>query len=56
MKLKTVLVATLAGAIILGSIFSVAPVWAAKKESTKAQKHAEVRKTVNDTLSRLYKL
>ena len=56
MKVKTALVVTVAGAMLMGSLFSAAPVWAAKKESTKAQKQAEVRKTVNDTLSRLYKL
>jgi len=56
MKIKTVLVVTVAGAILIGSLFSVAPVWAAKKEATKAQKQAEVRKTVNETLNRLYKL
>ena len=56
MKVKRVLVVTVAGAMLMGSLFSAAPVWAAKKESTKAQKQAEVRKTVNDTLSRLYKL
>jgi lipid-binding SYLF domain-containing protein len=54
MKVKMALVVTVASAIMMGSVFSVAPVWA--KESTKAQKQAEVRKTVNDTLSRLYKL
>ena len=56
MKVKTALVAILISAIMMGSIFSVAPVWAAKKEATKAQKQAEVRKTVNETLNRLYKL
>ena len=56
MKIKTVLVVTVAGAILMGSMFSVAPVWAAKKGATKAQKQAEVRKTVNETLNRLYKL
>jgi len=56
MKVKRVLVVTLASAIMMGSIFSAAPVWAAKKEPTKAQKQAEVRKTVNETLNRLYKL
>jgi lipid-binding SYLF domain-containing protein len=40
----------------MGFLFSAAPVWAAKKEPTKAQKQAEVRKTVNETLNRLYKL
>ena len=56
MKVKRVLVATLAGAFLLGFLFSVAPVWAAKKEAKKAQKQAEVRKTVNETLNRLYKV
>jgi len=56
MKLKMGLVVTVAGAILMGSLFSGAPVWAAKKEATKAQKQAEVRKTVNETLNRLYKL
>jgi lipid-binding SYLF domain-containing protein len=56
MKLKMGLVVTVAGAILMGSLFSGAPVWAAKKEPTKAQKQAEVRKTVNETLNRLYKL
>jgi len=56
MKVKRVLVVTLASAILMGSVFSGAPVWAAKKEPTKAQKQAEVRKTVNETLNRLYKL
>jgi len=54
MKVKMALVVTVASAIMMGSVFSVAPVWA--KESTKAQKQAEVRKTVNETLNRLYKL
>jgi lipid-binding SYLF domain-containing protein len=53
---KTVLVVTVVGAVLMGSLFSGAPVWAAKKEATKAQKQAEVRKTVNETLNRLYKL
>ena len=56
MKVKTALVVTVAGAILIGSLFSVAPVWAAKKDATKAQKQAEIRKTVNETLNRLYKL
>jgi len=56
MKMKTVLVVTLACAILMGSLFFAAPGWAAKKEATKAQKQAEVRKTVNETLNRLYKL
>jgi len=56
MKMKTVLVVTVAGAMVIGCLFSGAPVWAAKKEPTKAQKQAEVRKTVNETLNRLYKL
>jgi lipid-binding SYLF domain-containing protein len=56
MKVKTALVVTVAGAMLMGSLFSAAPVWAAKKEPTKAQKQAEVRKTVNETLNRLYKL
>ncbi len=56
MKMKTVLLVTLASAIMMGFLFSAAPVWAAKKEPTKAQKQAEVRKTVNETLNRLYKL
>jgi lipid-binding SYLF domain-containing protein len=56
MKMKTVLLVTVAGAMLVGSLFSVAPLWAAKKEATKAQKQAEVRKTVNETLNRLYKM
>ena len=56
MKVKMALVVTVAGAMVIGCLFSVAPVWAAKKEPTKAQKQAEVRKTVNETLNRLYKL
>jgi lipid-binding SYLF domain-containing protein len=56
MKVKMALVVTVAGAILIGSLFSGAPVWAAKKGATKAQKQAEVRKTVNETLNRLYKL
>jgi lipid-binding SYLF domain-containing protein len=56
MKMKTVLLVTLASAIMMGFLFSAAPVWAAKKEPTKAQKQAEIRKTVNETLNRLYKM
>lgn len=56
MKMKAVLVATVAGSMLMGSLFSAAPAWAAKKEATKDQKQAEVRKTVNETLNRLYKL
>jgi lipid-binding SYLF domain-containing protein len=56
MKVKMALVVTVAGAILMGSLFSGAPVWAAKKETTKVQKQAEVRKTANETLNRLYKL
>jgi lipid-binding SYLF domain-containing protein len=56
MKVKMALVVTVAGAMLVGSLFSVAPLWAAKKEATKAQKQAEVRKTVNETLNRLYKM
>jgi lipid-binding SYLF domain-containing protein len=56
MKVKMVLVAAVVGGMLIGSLFSGAPVWAAKKEATKAQKQAEVRKTVNETLNRLYKL
>jgi lipid-binding SYLF domain-containing protein len=56
MKMKTVLAVTVAGTFLIGSIFSVAPVWAAKKGATKAQKQAEIRKTANETLNRLYKL
>ncbi len=56
MKVKTVLVVTVASAIMMGFLFSVAPVWAAKKQATKAQKQAEIRKTVNETLNRLYKM
>ena len=56
MKVKTALVVTVASAIMTGSLFSAAPLWAAKKEATKAQKQAEVRKTVNETLNRLYKM
>jgi len=55
MKVKTALVVTVAGAMLMGSLFSGTPVWAAKKDD-KAQKQAEVRKTVNETLNRLYKL
>ena len=56
MKVKMVLVAAVVGGMLIGSLFSGAPVWAAKKEATKAQKQADVRKTVNETLNRLYKL
>jgi lipid-binding SYLF domain-containing protein len=56
MKVKAVLAITITSAILLASIFSVAPSWAQKKKATKEQKQAEVRKTVNETLSRLYKL
>ena len=56
MKVRMALVLTVAGAMLMGSLFSNAPVWAAKKEATKAQKQAEIRKTVNETLNRLYKL
>ncbi len=56
MKVKMISVVTVAGAILMGFLFSAAPVWAAKKEPTKAEKQAEVRKTVNETLNRLYKL
>jgi len=56
MKVKTALVVTVAGTILIGSLFSAAPLWAAKKGATKAQKQADVRKTVNETLNRLYKL
>ena len=55
MKVKMALVVTVAGAMLIGSLFSGAPVWAAKKDD-KAQKQAEIRKTVNETLNRLYKL
>jgi lipid-binding SYLF domain-containing protein len=56
MKVKTVLAVTVASAILICSAFSTAPVWAAKKEPSKAQKQAEVRKMANETLTRLYKL
>jgi lipid-binding SYLF domain-containing protein len=56
MKVKTVLVVTLTSAIMMGSIFSGASVWAQKKGATKEQKQAEVRKTVKDALNQLYKL
>jgi lipid-binding SYLF domain-containing protein len=56
MKVKTVLVVTLAGAVLMGSLFSVARVGAKEKEPTKAQKQAEIRKTANETLNGLYKL
>jgi lipid-binding SYLF domain-containing protein len=56
MKVKTVSMLTLAIAITMGVIFSVAPVRAAKQEPTKAQKQAEIRKTANETLDSLYKL
>jgi len=55
MKGRATLGVTVVGAMLIGSLFC-APVWAVKKEATKAQKQAEVRKTVNETLSRLYKL
>jgi len=44
------------GAVLMGCLFSGAPVYAAKKGATKEQKQAEVRKTVNETLDHLYKL
>ena len=50
-----ILVVTVGGAMLIGSLFSGASVWAAKKDD-KAQKQAEIRKTVNETLNRLYKL
>ena len=56
MKMKTVLALTAAGTVLIGSVVTVAPVWGAKKEPTKAQKQAEIRKTANETLNRLYKL
>jgi lipid-binding SYLF domain-containing protein len=56
MKVKTALVVTVAGAMLMGSLFSSAPVWAAKKDPTKEQKQAEVRKVVKDTLNQLHKL
>jgi lipid-binding SYLF domain-containing protein len=56
MKMKKALVVTVAGAILMGSMFSAAQVLAAKKEATKEQKQAEIRKTVNETLNSLYKL
>jgi len=56
MKVKTVSILTLAIAITTAVISSAAPVWAAKKEATKAEKQAEVRKTANETLNSLYKL
>jgi len=56
MKMKTVLVVIVASAIMMGSLFSVAPVWAQKKGATKEQKQAEVRKVVKDSLNQLYKL
>jgi lipid-binding SYLF domain-containing protein len=55
MKAKMALVVTVAGAMLIGSLFSGAPVWAAKKDD-KAKKQADIRKTVNETLNRLYKL
>jgi len=55
MKVKMGLAVTVAGALLMGSLFSGAPVWAAKK-GNKAEKQAEVRKTANETLNRLYKL
>jgi lipid-binding SYLF domain-containing protein len=55
MKVKTALAVTVVGAMLMGSLFSGAPVWAAKKDD-KAKKQAEIRKTVNETLNRLYKL
>jgi len=56
MKVKEALMVTAAGAILMGSMFSVAPVRAAKQEPTKAQKQEEVRKTADETLNNLYKL
>ena len=56
MKVKTALVVTVAGAMLMGSLFSAAPVWAQKKGATKEQKQAEVRKVVKDSLNQLYKL
>ena len=56
MKVKTVLVVTLTSAIMMGSIFSGASVWAQKKGASKEQKQAEVRKTVKDALNSLQKV
>ncbi len=56
MTVKTILAVTAASAMLVGSVFSVAPVWAQKKGATKEKQQAEVRKTVKDTLNRLYKL
>jgi lipid-binding SYLF domain-containing protein len=56
MKVKAVSMVTLAIAVMMGVIFSVAPVRAAKQEPTKAHKQAEIRKTTNETLNSLYKL
>lgn len=55
MKVRTALAITMASAFFLGSLCCGAPVWAQKKASKKAQQQAEIRKTVNDTLNRLYK-
>ena len=56
MKVKTVLAATFISVLVVGLMFSGAPVWAEKKEPTKAQKQAEIRKAASETLTRLYKL
>jgi lipid-binding SYLF domain-containing protein len=56
MKVRTVLVVTVVGAMLMGSMFSVASVWAKKKEATKEEKQAEIRKTATETLDNLYTL
>lgn len=56
MKVEKALAVAVSGAIMAATLFAAAPVWAAKKEATKAEKQAEVRKTVNETLNRLYNL
>jgi lipid-binding SYLF domain-containing protein len=55
MKMKMALAVSVAGIMVIGSLFSGAPAWAQKK-TTKEQQQADVRKTVKDTLNRLYKL
>jgi lipid-binding SYLF domain-containing protein len=55
MKVRMALVITVVSAFFWGILFAGAPVWAAKKDD-KAQKQAEIRKMVNETLGRLYKL
>lgn len=56
MNVKTALGVTAAGIVLMGLLFSVAPVWAQKKGATREQKQAEIRKIVTETLNRLYKM